>query len=192
MLTLQDEHILSNPESVILDAGGVLLLARAPASAGGRIVGTAALLSEGGGVYELSKCAVLTGLQGKGIGRKILRKLLPLYDEVVAAGTAHKLYLESNYKLVHALRLYEQVSCRRSTAQRMHEACLRALVLVSQLRVCSLCSLLLLLLFSRTSQCGFRHTPRPADAPTHYGRADVYMTYRKEDIAHPATQRPAQ
>ncbi len=123
---------------MILDAGGVILLARGAGTGAGQIIGTAALLNEGEGVFELSKMCVRTGLQGKGIGRKILLALLKIYDETPGA---RYLYLESNKKLVNALYLYEQ--------------------------------------------CGFRHTPKPATAPAHYGRADVYMVYNKENIAPP-------
>jgi DNA-binding MarR family transcriptional regulator/ribosomal protein S18 acetylase RimI-like enzyme len=94
-----DQHILSDPEKHILDPGGVIFFARHM----GEIVGTAALINQKNGVYEISKMAVTAKCQGLGIGRRLLREAIMRYHEL---GGSH-LYLESNSRLVPAIRLYE-------------------------------------------------------------------------------------
>ncbi len=60
--------MLSNPQKYVIDNGGAILFALLD----GEVIGTAALLYEGAGVYELSKMAVETGFRGIGAGRKLL------------------------------------------------------------------------------------------------------------------------
>jgi len=94
-----DQHVLSEPETAILEPGGAIWFALLD----GEVIGTVALLKESAGVYELTKMAVESGWRGIGAGRLLLD---------AAIGEFHKrrgktLFLESNRKLTPALTLYE-------------------------------------------------------------------------------------
>lgn len=108
-----DEEILSHPQRAILATGGRILLAVLPGAEGGdaegEVVGTAALLHERDGRYELSKMSVKGGLQGRGIGRRLLLALIALYESLPGA---RQFFLESSTKLPNALRLYETCGFR--------------------------------------------------------------------------------
>ena len=94
-----DEEVLSNPETRILAPGGHILFARL----GDEIVGTCALIPEGGGRFELSKMAVDERHQGLGLGRKLLEAAIAKFKTLDAT----ELFLESSSKLGTAIRLYE-------------------------------------------------------------------------------------
>ena len=94
-----DEEVLSNPETRILAPGGHILFARLA----DEIVGTCALIPEGGGRFELSKMAVDERHQGLGLGRKLLEAAIAKFKELDAT----ELFLESSSKLTTAIRLYE-------------------------------------------------------------------------------------
>ena len=55
-----DLLVLDNPKETILDKGGCIFLAKA----GDEIIGTAALMKEDNGVFELAKMAVIKKYQG--------------------------------------------------------------------------------------------------------------------------------
>ena len=95
-----DISMLENYQTEILDTGGVIFLAKA----GEAIVGSAALIQENPGIFELAKMGVSSTFQGKGISKLLLEKCL---DEAKKMG-AKKLYLVSNSKLTTALSLYEK------------------------------------------------------------------------------------
>ena len=99
-----DRRVLGDPERWILAPGGQVFFATLQ----GRVVGTAALLHAGDGVYELSKCAVEHGLQGRGIGRRVVQAAV---DRFVAL-RGRELFLESNSALAPALHLYESLGFR--------------------------------------------------------------------------------
>ena len=99
-----DEAILGNPEDKILAPGGAILFARLA----GEIVGTVALKYDGDGVYELTKMAVTESAQGQGIGRKLLEACVDRYRSL----GGRLLYLESQRRLLPALRLYETAGFR--------------------------------------------------------------------------------
>jgi ribosomal protein S18 acetylase RimI-like enzyme len=110
-----DRRVLGDPEHHILAPGGQVFFA----TAGGRVVGTGALLRESEGVYEVTKMAVEPALQGRGIGRLILRRAIDRFLEM--GGT--RLFLESNRKLAPALHLYESLGFRdRGTRPDSHYA----------------------------------------------------------------------
>lgn len=94
-----DEEVLSNPEKHILDPGGHILMARA----GKGIVGVCALMPEGPGRFELTKMAVDPAFQGAGLGRRLLEAAILLFKSLDAT----ELFLDSNSKLIPAIRLYE-------------------------------------------------------------------------------------
>ena len=56
-----DAHVLSNPRSVIIDRGGVILFVASPVLG---IVGTCALMKTGEGEFELTKMGVLESARG--------------------------------------------------------------------------------------------------------------------------------
>jgi ribosomal protein S18 acetylase RimI-like enzyme len=94
-----DEKVLSDPQSSILDPGGVILYALVA----GEAVGTVALKHQGAGSYELTKMAVTNGYQGRGLGRTLLRAAIARFAQL----DGKFLYLESHSSLTVALALYE-------------------------------------------------------------------------------------
>jgi putative acetyltransferase len=95
-----DISMLDNYQSEILDTGGYIFLAKA----GDEMVGSAALIQEKPGEFELAKMAVTATFQGKGISKLLIEKCL----EKAKNMSASKIYLVSNSKLSTAVSLYEK------------------------------------------------------------------------------------
>ncbi len=95
-----DISMLENYQAEILDTGGCIFLAKA----GDDIVGSAALLQEKPGEFELAKMAVTEAFQGKGISKLLIEKCIAQARELQAI----KIFLVSNSKLNTALSLYEK------------------------------------------------------------------------------------
>jgi putative acetyltransferase len=95
-----DMIVLNNPQEMVIDKGGVIYLAKA----GDEVVGTAALIYEGHGIYELAKMSVTKNWQGHGISKLLLEKCLAKANEL----NAKKVELFSNHQLKNALKLYEK------------------------------------------------------------------------------------
>jgi putative acetyltransferase len=95
-----DISMLDNYQTEILDTGGCIFLAKA----GDSIVGSAALIQEKPGEFELAKMAVTEAYQGKGISKLLIEKCIAKACELQAA----KIFLVSNSKLSTALSLYEK------------------------------------------------------------------------------------
>jgi len=95
-----DLMILDDPKRTILDSGGVIYLAEC----GGEIVGSAALIKEHDGVFELAKMAVTAPWRGKGISKLLIEKCLNTAKEL----NAKKVTLFSNHKLETAIGLYKK------------------------------------------------------------------------------------
>lgn len=95
-----DLLMLDYPEREILATGGVIYLAKV----GESIAGSAALINEGKGVFELAKMAVTDDHKGKGISKLLIEKCLEKATEL----EAKKIYLQSNSQLTTALGLYEK------------------------------------------------------------------------------------
>ncbi|WP_281638305.1 GNAT family N-acetyltransferase [Flavobacterium marginilacus] len=95
----KDEKVLSNPQTEIIDKGGMIFYARY----NNKIVGTVSLLKIDSAVFELTKMAVSDGNQGLGIGKKLMEHCLNKAKE----NGIQKLILYSNRKLLPALTLYE-------------------------------------------------------------------------------------
>ena len=95
-----DISMLENYQSEILDTGGAIYLAKA----GDEIIGSAALIQEKPGEYELAKMAVTAVWQGKGISKLLIEKCLEKAKEL----NALKVFLVSNSKLSTAVSLYEK------------------------------------------------------------------------------------
>lgn len=96
----KDEIILSNPQGEIIDKGGMLFYAQY----NDKIVGTASLLKINETTFELSKMAVTDGVQGLGIGNKLMQHCI----EVAQQKGLKKLLLYSNRKLLPAINLYKK------------------------------------------------------------------------------------
>lgn len=96
----KDALVLSNPQEEIIDKGGFIYYA----SYHDRIVGTVSLLKINESEFELSKMAVTDGVQGLGIGNKLVQHCLAVAKEKQIA----KLILYSNRRLKSALHLYEK------------------------------------------------------------------------------------
>jgi len=95
-----DLMVLDDPEGTIVDRGGVIYLAEKD----GKIVGTAALMLEEDGVYELAKMAVTQEARGKGISRLLIDACLLWAKQV----RAKKITLFSNHQLTTAISLYQK------------------------------------------------------------------------------------
>ena len=104
-----DLEILDDPKGMILDGGGVIYLA----SAEDEIVGSAALMKEAEGVFELAKMAVTKEWQGKGISKLLLEKCLATARE----WNAKKITLYSNSQLKTALTLYKKYGFRHISTE---------------------------------------------------------------------------
>lgn len=96
----QDDLVLSDPQGEIIDKGGMIFYAQYD----GKIVGTISLLKIDETTFELSKMAVTNGVQGLGIGNKLMEHCLAFARQK----GIRKLVLYSNRKLSHALYLYQK------------------------------------------------------------------------------------
>ena len=85
------------------------------ATAGERCVGCGALIPLKDGEFEVAKMAVEPFHQRAGIGRKLLQTAI---KEARNAG-AQRLYLETNYALTPAIRLYESLGFKHIEADRI-------------------------------------------------------------------------
>lgn len=95
-----DLEVLNDPRGTILNKGGVIFLAKA----GEDIVGTAALMKEHAGIYELAKMTVTPSWRGKGISKILIEKC------ITSARNLHakKIILFSNSQLQTAIGLYRK------------------------------------------------------------------------------------
>ena len=107
----KDRLSLDYPQSTILDRGGKIFIAEQD----NHPVGCCALLPLGPGEFEVAKMAVAEASRGGGIGRQLLKTII---DAALAAG-AHRLYIETNQKLVAAVRLYESLGFRHLPPERI-------------------------------------------------------------------------
>ena len=95
-----DLMILDDPEGEVIDKGGYIFMAEA----GGKIVGSAGLMKEHEGVYELIKMAVTESYRGRGIARLLIERCLYQAREI----GAQKVTLFSNHQLQTAISLYSK------------------------------------------------------------------------------------
>ena len=96
-----DRKVLSDPQKHILDPGGKIFFA----SINMEIAGTVALIKRGDSIYELSKMGVHERFHGFGIGKKLIERCI----EFCKNGQADRLFLDSNKKLKHAIKLYSDI-----------------------------------------------------------------------------------
>lgn len=93
-----DELQLSNPQTEIIDKGGMIFYAQY----NDKIVGTFSLMKVDDTTFELSKMAVTNDFQGFGIGKLMIEYCL----EIAQNQGIKKLILFSNTKLENAIALY--------------------------------------------------------------------------------------
>jgi N-acetylglutamate synthase-like GNAT family acetyltransferase len=96
----KDEIVLSNPQGEIIDKGGMIFYAKY----NDKIIGTVSLIKIDETTFELSKMAVTDGIQGLGIGKKLMLHCINIAEEK----GIKKLILYSNRKLLSAIHLYEK------------------------------------------------------------------------------------
>nr|WP_314896789.1 GNAT family N-acetyltransferase [uncultured Flavobacterium sp.] len=96
----KDEIVLSNPQGEIIDKGGMIFYAKYNDA----IIGTVSLIKIDNSTFELSKMAVKDGIQGLGIGKKLMVHCLTVAEQK----GIKKLILYSNRKLLPAIHLYEK------------------------------------------------------------------------------------
>jgi putative acetyltransferase len=107
----KEELVLTDPQKVILDAGGRIFFA----TAGDRCVGCCGLIRLNEKEFEVAKMAVEPSYQKAGIGRKLLQAVI---DEARSAG-ARRLYLETNHVLTPAIRLYQSLGFKHIDPSRI-------------------------------------------------------------------------
>jgi GNAT superfamily N-acetyltransferase len=96
-----DLKVLGNPESEIIEKGGMVFFAKHRNS----VVGTGAIINHGNGLYELSKMAVDDNFQRKGIGGRIIDYTI----NWVKARSGKRIFIETNTILDKAVSLYKKV-----------------------------------------------------------------------------------
>ena len=99
-----DLMVLDDPQGTILDRGGFIWLAIDD----NKLIGSAALMKEHEGEYELAKMSVTAAYRGRGISKQLIETCLNKAKEI----GAKKLSLFSNHQLVTALKLYEKYGFR--------------------------------------------------------------------------------
>ena len=97
-----DFKVLQDPQTYIIDEGGVVLFAETSC---GEIVGTVALKAEDEDTFELAKMAVAEKERGRGIGRLLCEAAI----ERARARGAKKIVLYTNTILEPAIRLYRKL-----------------------------------------------------------------------------------
>lgn len=100
LLESHDLEILDHPRKHILDNGGVIYLVRWHEE----IIGSAALMKEHEGVFELVKMAVAAPFRNQGLSKLLLTECI----EKARKLKAQKIILFSNHQLKAALGLYEK------------------------------------------------------------------------------------
>lgn len=96
----KDDVTLSDPQGEIIDKGGMIFYAKY----NDKIVGTISLLKIDKTTFELSKMAVTDGVQGLGIGNKLMEHCMAVAKEK----GIKKLVLYSNRSLLPAIYLYKK------------------------------------------------------------------------------------
>ena len=104
-----DLMILNDPEETVINKGGFIWMAEADK----KIVGSAGLMKEKEGVYEIVKMAVTKDYQGRGISKILLETCLNKAKQI----GARKLTLFSNHQLQTAIGLYEKYGFRHTIVE---------------------------------------------------------------------------
>lgn len=99
---------LNNPREKIINTGGAIFLAKV----NDEIIGSAALINEHNGIYELAKMAVVPSWQGKGISSRLMEKCLAKAKEL----NAREIILYSHTSLNLAINLYIKYGFKHADA----------------------------------------------------------------------------
>lgn len=116
-LEADDETLFADPSAIIRSGGCILM-----ATYGRRTVGTCALVKIDSVRFELAKMAVLPAMRGRGVGSLLMRAALAA-GEVLGA---KQFVLQTNARLISALRLYERTGFRRVEVDVTHTRFTRA------------------------------------------------------------------
>src|SRR5580698_851993 len=108
----KDWEVLNDPVGKILRPGGALLMAVED----GVAIGTCALLPMKDGAFEVARMTVAEKCRGLGIGKKLVAHVIEYAKEMGAS----RLYLETNNKLVNAIRVYESLGFRHLPPELVH------------------------------------------------------------------------
>jgi putative acetyltransferase len=101
----KDRVQLEDPEAMILDKGGAILMAE---DEKGCAIGCVALIPFETDVLEIAKMAVDEAAQGRGVGGRLMGAAIEKAQQLGAT----ELYLESNSALGPAVHLYERAGFR--------------------------------------------------------------------------------
>lgn len=101
LLEPADFILLNDPHGQALDVGGQIFFALCE----GQVVGTASMVPNGDGTFELAKLTVDTRYQRRGIGEALVQQCLRFGREK----GGRDIVLYSNRKLQPAIALYEKV-----------------------------------------------------------------------------------
>jgi N-acetylglutamate synthase-like GNAT family acetyltransferase len=93
-----DEKILSDPEKEILEKNGFIFFALVE----DKVIGTCTLMKHDHATYELSKMCVTEKYQGKGVGEKLIDKVISKASQL----SVEKIVLATNSRLTAAFTLY--------------------------------------------------------------------------------------
>ena len=95
-----DEKILSNPEKEIIEKNGFIFFALLEDN----VIGTCTLMKHDKAHYELSKMCVTEKYQGKGVGEKLIDKVISKASQL----GVEQIVLCTNSKLTAAFSLYKK------------------------------------------------------------------------------------
>lgn len=102
----EDEAVLSDPRSKIINKGGKILFALVDK----KVVGTCSLIKYKNGTYELAKMAVTNKYRGHGIGKELLKASIAKMKEM----GKKELYLQTNKNLIAANILYKKMGFEKT------------------------------------------------------------------------------
>lgn len=109
VLEPKDMQSLSAPRRTILERGGRIFFA----ARDGETIGCCALVVLGPAEFEIAKMAVTASAQGEGVGKRLLLHVI----EAARTAGARRLFLETNDRMVPAVRLYKAVGFRHMPHQ---------------------------------------------------------------------------
>lgn len=97
-----DQHMLANPQTVIIDNGGKIYFAKHPTLG---IIGTCALLKKGPDCFELTKMGVTKQSRGLKVGETLLAHVISQANQMAV----NELFLLTNHQCESAIHLYKKL-----------------------------------------------------------------------------------
>lgn len=101
LLEHPDEEQLQDPERHFLAPGGAIFVA----IDGDEVIGTAAVVPQHDGEWDMAKVTVDARYRGRGVGRRLVQECI----RTARAGGARRIVLVSNHRLATAIRMYERL-----------------------------------------------------------------------------------